>query len=70
MLNVKIDQELTAGVEQLARQSGKTKTAIVREAVARYVEDAVDYQDAVSAKKKGGRTFGLAEMKMRHGLES
>lgn len=69
-MNIRIDQELSAGLEQIAQRTGKTKTALVREAVAHYIEDMVDYQDAAMAKKKGGRTFSLADMKIRHGLDS
>ncbi len=43
--------------------------AILEQHERKLKEDACDYRDAVSAKKKGGRTFSLAEMKRLHGLK-
>ncbi len=69
MLNVKLSPDLESAVEQQARREKKTKAALVRTAVQRYLEDVEDYRDAVAVLKRKGKSFSLAEVKRRHGLE-
>ena len=70
MLSVKLSSDLASAVVKQARREKKTKTALVREAVAQYLEDAADYRDAMAALKRPGKAYTLAEVKKRHGLAS
>lgn len=59
MLNVKIEGELAAEIEKQARREKKTKPALVRHAVAKYIEDSRAYQKWKLRKIK----LGLADVK-------
>lgn len=69
MLNVKLSPDLADAVEKQARREKRPKAALVRAAVEQYLEDAEDYRDALAASKRRGKTYTLAEIKKRHGLD-
>ncbi len=69
MLNVKLSPALEKAVEQQARREKKTKAALARAALERYVEEAADYKAVLAFRKRPGRTISLAAIKKRHGLE-
>ncbi len=70
MLDVKLDPDLEAAVARQARREKKSKAAVVRAAVEKYLEDAEDYRAAMEAlrRNKGKKAIPLAEVKKRLGL--
>ena len=69
MLNVKLTDDLQAALDKVAKRSKKTRSALVRDALARYLEDYWDALDAEKALKRGGRRYTLKEVMERNGLE-
>lgn len=63
MLELKLTPELDTALTREARRSRKSKAALVRDAVARYLEDLEDYRDALAVKKRRERTYSVAEVK-------
>ncbi len=68
MLTVKLDPDLSGEVASRAKREKKTKTAIVREAVVAYLEEATDAVEI--SKRKRQRSIPLKELGRRLGLES
>lgn len=69
LLEVKLPPELETALTAHARRSRKSKTSLVRAALAQYLEDAADYQAVLAARKRVGRTYTLAQVKKRLGLD-
>lgn len=68
-LILKISPRLNRALTKVAAKSGKPKHYHVRRALERYVEDTWDYLEAVDAMKTMRRTYSLAEVKKRLGME-
>ncbi len=68
MLELKLTPELDTALTLEARRAHKSKAAVARDAVARYLEDLRDCRDAAAVKKRGERSYSLAEVKKRLGL--
>jgi len=68
MLELKLTPELDNALAQEAKRARKSKAAVARDAVARYLEDLHDYRDAAAVKRRGERSYPLAEVKKRLGL--
>lgn len=68
MLTVRIDKELQAAIERLAKAEGRTKSSIVREALLRYIEDSDDAMLVAQARRAGGRAKSIAEVGKAIGL--
>lgn len=68
MLTVRIDKELQAAIERLAKAEGRTKSSIVREALLRYIEDSDDAMLVAQARRAGGRAKSIAEVRKAIGL--
>lgn len=68
MLELKLTPELDTALTLEARRTHKSKAAVARDAVARYLEDLRDCRDAAAVKKRGERSYPLAEVKKRLGL--
>lgn len=68
MLTVRIDKELQAAIERLAKAEGRTKSSIVREALLRYIEDSDDAMLVAQARRAGGRAKSIAEVRKANGL--
>lgn len=68
MLELKLTPELDTALTREAKRACKSKAAVARDAVARYLEDLQDCRDAAAVRKRGGRTYSLAEVKKRLGL--
>ena len=68
MLELKLTPELDTALTREARRSRKSKATLVRDAVARYLEDREDCRDAAAIKKRGERIYSVAEVKKQLGL--
>lgn len=69
MLEIKLATELESALEREARRARKSKTALVREAVAQFLQEADDYQAVLAFRKRRGRTRTLAVVKRRLGVD-
>ena len=70
MLVLYLDDELEKRLAELAYRQGRNKSAIVREALIRYMEDQEDIEmaEAVLNNMKGQKTLTLEEMRRELGL--
>ena len=71
MLALRLDDELEKRVADLAYRQGRNKSALVREALIRYMEDQEDIEmaEAVLNKMKGQKTLTLEEARRALGLD-
>ena len=71
MLVLYLDDELEKRVADLATRQGRNKSALVREALIRYMEDQEDIEmaEAVLKHQSGKPTYSLAEVRRELGLE-
>ena len=69
MLAVRLEKQLEAAIARIAEATGSTKSSVVREAVVRYLEDREDAELAARAKKTGGRTKSIAEVRKALGVD-
>ena len=68
MLGVRIEKELEAKLDSLAKKTGRTKSYYVREAVRQYLEDREDYLKALAVLERKEPTITLDELERRLGL--
>ena len=71
MLALRLDDELEKRIADLATRQGRNKSALVREALIRYMEDQEDIEmaEAVLKNQSGKQTYSLAEVRRELGLE-
>ena len=71
MLVLRLDDEVEKRVSDLAYRQGRNKSALVREALIRYMEDQEDIEmaEAVLKNQSGKPTYSLAEVRRELGLE-
>ena len=69
MLAIRLEKELEERIAELAVARGGNKSAIVREAVLRYLEDQEDMALAQRARKDGARGKSIAEVRKAIGLD-
>ena len=69
MLAIRLEVELENEIAKLAEAKGSSKSAIVREAVVRYLEDVEDIALVMQARKVRGRGKSIAEVRRALGLE-
>ena len=71
MLVLRLEDEVEKRVSDLAYRQGRNKSALVREALIRYLEDQEDIEMAEAALKNqsGKPTYSLAEVRRELGLE-
>ena len=71
MLALRLDDELEKRVADLATRQGRNKSALVREALIRYMEDQEDIEmaEALLKNQSGKPTYSLAEVRRELGLE-
>ncbi|MBV8115993.1 MAG: ribbon-helix-helix protein, CopG family [Silvibacterium sp.] len=70
MLGVRLEPDLEARLDRLARKTGRTKSFYAKEAIRQYIEDCEDYLLAVEVSKRNEETFSLEEVRRELGLES
>lgn len=69
MLALRLDDELDKRVTALARQQGRNKSSVVREALNRYLEDQEDVALAEAVLNDRQETKSLAEVRRELGLD-
>lgn len=69
MLAIRLEKELESRLARIAAARGGNKSSIVREAVIRYLEDQEDADLAQRARKAGGKTRTIAELRKALGLD-
>ena len=71
MLALRLDDDLEKRIADLATRQGRNKSALVREALIRYMEDQEDIEmaEAVLKNQSGKPTYSLAEVRRELGLE-
>lgn len=69
MLALRLEKELEARVAKVAAAKGSNKSAVVREAVIRYLEDQEDAVLAQRARKTRGKAKTIAEVRKVLGLD-
>jgi RHH-type rel operon transcriptional repressor/antitoxin RelB len=68
MIGVRLDPELEAKLEKLARKTGRSKSYYVREAIRRYLEDREDYLLGIAVLERNEPAISLEELERRLGL--
>jgi RHH-type rel operon transcriptional repressor/antitoxin RelB len=70
-LAVRLPQELAAELEQLARETGRSKSYYARQAITEFLEDRSDYLRAVAVleRERGQPNLTLEEVKRELGLD-
>ena len=69
MLAIRLEKELEDRVAKLAAAKGSNKSAVVRDAVIRYLEDQEDAGLAQRARATGGKAKSIAEVRKALGLD-
>lgn len=69
MLALRLEKELEARVAKVAAAKRSNKSAVVREAVIRYLEDQEDVVLAKRARKTRGKAKTIAEVRKALGLD-
>ena len=69
MLAVRLDKETEARLEELARDTKRTKSFFAKEAIRHYLDERADYEIAMTrAKDHTDKTLSAKEMRKRLGL--
>jgi RHH-type rel operon transcriptional repressor/antitoxin RelB len=70
-LAVRLPQELAAELEQLAQETGRSKSYYARQAIIEFLEDRADYLRAVAVleRERGQPNLTLEEVKRELGLD-
>lgn len=68
MLTVRLDFELEARLNELAKATGRSKSYYVRQALEEFLEDRADYLLAISLLEKNEPTMGIDELRHELGL--
>ena len=68
MLAIRLNPEVEARLEALAKSTGRTKSFYVREAIMEHLEDLEDYYLAVERSKSDSQSISLDEVEQRLGL--
>ncbi len=69
MLGVRLDPELEARLEKLARTTRRSKSYYAREAIRNFLEDREDYIRGIAALERRESAISLAEMERKLGLD-
>jgi RHH-type rel operon transcriptional repressor/antitoxin RelB len=68
-LAVRLPKELAAELDELARETGRSKSYYARQAIIEFLEDRADYLRAVATLEKHEPRLSLAETKRALGLD-
>ena len=69
MLALRLEKDLEARVAKIAAAKGSNKSAVVREAVIRYLEDQEDIALAQRSRRARGKAKTIAEVRKALGLD-
>ena len=67
-MDLKLPPEIDAALAREARRANKPKSALLKRAVAAYLEELADARAVRAARSQGGKPIPWAEVKRRHGL--
>jgi RHH-type transcriptional regulator, rel operon repressor / antitoxin RelB len=68
MLTIRLPKTIELRLEALSRQTGRTKTALGREAVLEYIGDLEDHYLAETRARKNRKTIQLDDVERQLGL--
>ncbi len=68
MLAIRLPEAVEKRLNNLAQETGRTKTALAREAIAEYIDDLEDYYLAEARARRNRKTIPLAEVDKKLGL--
>jgi RHH-type rel operon transcriptional repressor/antitoxin RelB len=68
MLAIRLPEKIEERLNSLALETGRTKTALAREAIAEYIDDLEDYYLAEARARRNRKTIPLAEVEKKLGL--
>jgi len=68
MLAIRLPDAMEERLNSLAQETGRTKTALAREAIAEYIDDLEDFYLAEARARKNRKTIPLAEVEKKLGL--
>lgn len=68
MLAIRLDSEIEARLDRLAKRTGRTKTYYAREAILEHLEDLEDTYLAIERLKQPKKLFTIEEAKRELGL--
>lgn len=68
MLAIRLPEPLEERLGALATETGRTKTALAREAIVEYIDDLEDYYLAEARARKNRKTIPLDEVERELGL--
>lgn len=70
MLAVRLDNEMKEKLDNLARETGRSKSYYVKQAIQNFLEDREDYLLALAVLEKNEATKSLAEVRESLGLDN
>ena len=70
MLAIRLDKKIEQDLTLLAKKRGSNRSALVREAILRYLEDNEDLELAIEAKNQTGTHKSLIKLRKELGLDS
>ena len=68
MLAIRLPEPIEERLESLARETGRTKSSLVREAIVEYIDDLEDLYLAEARARRNRRTIPLDEVERTLGL--
>jgi RHH-type rel operon transcriptional repressor/antitoxin RelB len=68
MLAIRLPEEIEQRLAVLAQETGRTKTALAREAILEFIDDLEDYYLAEARARKNRKTIPLADVERELGL--
>ena len=68
MLAIRLPDTIEARLNALAQETGRSKTALAREAIAEYIDDLEDYYLAEARVRHNRKTIPLADVEHELGL--
>lgn len=68
MLAIRLPQTIEERLDALANETGRTKTALAREAILEYIDDLEDYYLAEARARRNRKTIPLDEVERDLGL--
>lgn len=69
MLAIRLPQPIEDRLNALAQETGRTKTALAREAILEYIEDLEDFYLAEARARKNRKTIPLDDVERQLGLD-
>ena len=68
MLAIRLPETIEERLNALANETGRTKTALAREAIVEFIDDLEDYYLAEARARKNRKTIPLAEVERKLGF--